>query len=64
MNMHYSYYNAASKMQYYVTYYASAPALRTKPSLPKQRVRSSLETGLASTAEKTVPSSLMDWCCS
>jgi hypothetical protein len=35
-----------------------------KPSLTRQRVRSVLETGLARTAEKSVPSSGVAWYCS
>ena len=36
----------------------------TKPSLPRHLTKSTLDTGLASTAEKRVPSSVIDWCCS
>jgi hypothetical protein len=34
------------------------------PSLPRHFKRSGLVTGLASTAEKSVPSSVTSWCCS
>jgi len=37
-----------------------APADTMKPSLPRHLTRSALETGLARTAEKSVPSSVTD----
>lgn len=36
----------------------------TKPSRPKQDVKSDFDTGLESTAEKSVPSSAQAECCS
>jgi hypothetical protein len=41
-----------------------APALSTNPSLARHLSRSGFDTGFVRTAENTVPSSLMTWCCS